>query len=150
MSKFNIPKRNYAFVDGSYNAATHTYGYGGFLVDAIGIKHILKGSGNDPSLAKMRNVAGEIKGAEAAIKLASNLGLKKLSIFYDYEGVAKWITGEWKCKNKHTTEYRKIVIDILLKAGLCVVFHHVRGHSGIPGNEEADRLAKEAVGLSVK
>ena len=33
----------YAFVDGSYNVATHVYGYGGFLIHD-GIKEVLQGS----------------------------------------------------------------------------------------------------------
>ena len=32
----------YAFVDGSYNVATHVYGYGGFLIHD-GIKEVLQG-----------------------------------------------------------------------------------------------------------
>jgi ribonuclease HI len=30
---------------------------------------------------------------------------------------------------------------------IVITFQKVKGHSGVEGNEEADRLAKEAVGL---
>lgn len=47
----NMPL-NYAFIDGSFNQKTNTYGYGGFLVSK-GSKYILKGSGNDKEMASM-------------------------------------------------------------------------------------------------
>lgn len=143
-----IPKSKYAFIDGSYNPDTKTYGYGGFLVDWWGIRHILQGSGNDPELAKLRNVAGEIMGAKAAIQLATDLGLRSLVIFYDYDGIAKWPTKQWKCKNKHTARYARFVKDMVIRMKIDITFCHVKSHIGIEGNEIADRLAREAVGLS--
>ena len=73
----------YAFVDGSYNVATHVYGYGGFLIHD-GIKEVLQGSDKDAEMAAMRNVAGEICGSMAAIRKAVELGLPEVTIYYDY------------------------------------------------------------------
>ena len=77
---------NYAFVDGSFNAATSVYGYGGFLV-AQGKRYELQGSGNDPQMASMRNVAGEVLGSTKAMELAVSLGLSELTVYYDYLGI---------------------------------------------------------------
>ena len=82
----------YAFVDGSYNSATQVYGYGGFLMDH-GERYVLQGHGDDPEMASMRNVAGEILGAMAAVKLAVEKGLPELAIYYDYLGIEMWATG---------------------------------------------------------
>ena len=49
----------YAFVDGSFNAKTGVYGYGGFL-SVNGVRHEIIGHGSNPRLASMRNIAGEI------------------------------------------------------------------------------------------
>ena len=79
----------YAFTDGSYNPKTMVYGYGGFLVHD-GCRYELTGSGNDADIAGSRNVAGEVLGAMAAVKKAMELGIKKLTLYYDYEGIKKW------------------------------------------------------------
>ena len=81
-SKHTDENMVYAFVDGSYNSATQVYGYGGFLMDH-GERYVLQGHGDDPEMASMRNVAGEILGAMAAVKLAVEKGLPELAIYYD-------------------------------------------------------------------
>lgn len=143
------PNKNYAFVDGSFNPATKVYGCGGFLIDHVGNKHVIQNNGDDPVMAKMRNVAGEIMGAMEAVELAQKLGMKKLTIFYDYEGVAAWPLGKWKCKKIETRKYA-MVIWRAMDLGLKIYFSHVKGHSGNKWNDEADGIAKRAVGLEVR
>jgi len=142
----DFPKTNYAYVDGSYNPRTKTYGCGGFLVDDKGVKHIIQKSGNKMDYVLLRNVAGELLGATEAVKLALKLGMKSLKIFYDYAGIEAWVTGQWKTKNPATKQYKMYMKN----SGIALSFEHVKGHSGIPGNEEADILAKIAVGLLKK
>lgn len=137
-------KKAYAFVDGSYNKYTKVYGYGGYLIDESGVKHLLQGNGSDPEMSSMRNVSGEILGAEAAMRKAEQLGISELDIYYDYTGIEAWVTGKWHANKEGTQRYR----DIMRNSRLKINFVKVKGHSGVDGNEEADRLAKKAVGIS--
>ena len=110
----------YAFVDGSFNKATHTYGYGGFLVTDYE-KYVLQGADNDAEMATMRNVAGEIKGAEAAVKKAIELGIKELVIYYDYMGIEMWATGAWKRNKAGTIAYHEYIMSVKDKIKLTFV-----------------------------
>ena len=118
-----MPDNDYAFVDGSFNIATGVYGYGGFLMHD-GVRYELSGNGSDKEMASMR---------------------KDISIFYDYAGIKAWAVGEWKRNKKGTIEYYNYITSV--RDSINIRFVKVRGHSGVEGNEEADRLAKRAVGL---
>ena len=135
---------NYAFVDGSFNSASSVYGYGGFLVTK-GERHVISGSGNDPQMASMRNVAGEVLGSMAAVKEAVAMGLTDLTIYYDYMGIEMWATGAWKRNKQGTIAYYDFIQSVNDKIALHFV--KVKGHSGVEGNEEADRLARLAAGV---
>ena len=137
----------YAFTDGSFNQETGFFGYGGFLINGDE-KYILQGKSNDEDLISMRNVAGELLGAQSAIQEAMNQGLPEITIFYDYLGIEMWATGEWKRNKQGTQDY----YDFIQKAKETIDIHFmkVKGHANIEGNEEADRLAKEAVGILIE
>ena len=130
-----------AYVDGSYNISTCEYGYGVvFFYNGEEI-HLKKGFPKD-DLAAMRNVAGEIKGSEAAISYAVSKHISSIKIYHDYEGISKWCTGEWKANKEGTIAYRDFYNNA--KKQLKIEFVKVKGHSGDTYNDIADRLAKEA------
>ena len=137
-----------AYVDGSYNIETKRFSYG-IVFFPEGADHegaqplCFSKSFSNPELAEMRNVAGEIMGAAQAMKLARDSGIRSITIYHDYEGVAKWCTGEWKAKKVWTKKYKAFFDEI--SNDLDVEFIKVKGHSGDTYNEMADKLAKEAL-----
>ena len=72
-----------AYVDGSYDVATGHYASGAvILVDGKAIK--LNKLYTDNAGSKLRNVAGEIKGAELAIEYCKEHGIDSVVIYHDY------------------------------------------------------------------
>ena len=138
----NIKKSEaYAYVDGAFNKYKKIYGYGGFIIYK-GEKYVIKGNGKDPNLVEMRNVAGEIKAAEETIKKAIELEIKSIDIFYDYEGIHRWATGDWKTNKYGTKKYFEFYQEI--KSKINVNFIKVKAHSDEEGNDEADKIAKQS------
>lgn len=132
------------YVDGSYHAATKEFSYG-MVVLVDGKEEKFSQKMTDPELAQMRNVAGEIKGSEAAMRFAKENGYKKLAIHYDYEGIQKWCTGEWAAKKEGTQAYQRIYEE--MKQHVQIKFVKVKGHSNDKYNDYADMLAKSALGI---
>ena len=131
----------YAYIDGSFNKFTNIYGYGGFI-KYKDEKYIIQGKGNEKGMVEMRNVAGEILASQETIKKAIELGIKNIDIYYDYQGIEAWALGDWKRNKVGTENYYDFFQKI--KSKINVNFIKVKGHSGEKGNDEADRLAKEA------
>lgn len=131
-----------AYVDGSYNVKTKEFSYG-MVILFHGEEKCFSGKVDSRDLASMRNVAGEIKGAEAAMRYALGQGVKKLLIYHDYEGIAKWCTGEWKANKEGTKAYQEFYHSLAGK--LTVEFVKVKGHSNDKYNDMADALAKREI-----
>lgn len=134
-----------AYVDGSFNSKKGIYGYGVLLILGSGERKSFQGSGEDPHLASMRNVAGEIHGAMRAVEEAEALGVKSLTIFYDYSGIECWANGSWKRNREGTKAYYEFMQKKMRSLNLH--FQKVKAHSGVEYNELVDRLAKDSVGI---
>lgn len=139
------PGEMVAYVDGSFHAEKKQFAFGA-VIFYEGQQYQFAGSDDDRQLADMRNVAGEIRGAERAMDFALEQGARVLHIYHDYEGVARWCTGQWQAKKPGTQQYRQHYQQAT-EQGLIVYFHKVKGHSGDRYNELADQLAKGALGI---
>ncbi|GIO06269.1 hypothetical protein J31TS6_22970 [Brevibacillus reuszeri] len=131
-----------AYVDGSYDSISNFYG-SGVVILFNAEKFTLQSKGNDPSLVDMRNVAGEIIGAQMAMDFALEHSVKSLNIIYDYEGIEKWCTNAWEAKKVGTKQYKEHYLNVSKK--IDVRFTKVKAHSGNVYNEEADKLAKNSL-----
>lgn len=132
------------YVDGSYNHMTQEFSYGMVVLKENG-EETYNCRFQDKELSSMRNVAGEIKGAEAAMQYALDRGIPAIEIYHDYEGIARWCLGEWKT-NKEGTRAYKAFFD-RASARVDIRFVKVTGHSNDKYNDMADELAKEALGI---
>lgn len=134
-----------AYVDGSFDEVSGCYGSG--LIIFFGKEEVrISHKYDNPSMASMRNVAGEIMASVEAMRYCLSIGIKELTIYHDYEGIAKWPTGAWKTEKDGTKAYKDFYDKVSDR--LDVKFVKVKGHSGDEYNEVADYLAKEAIGLN--
>lgn len=133
-----------AYVDGSYNIKTKRFAYGA-VIFYDGKEYEMNESFDDAELALMRNVAGEIKGAECAMRFCIDNNIPALEIYYDYQGIENWCTGEWKTNKQGTKDYKRFYDDV--SKVLQIKFCKVKGHSGDKYNDKADELAKQAAGI---
>ncbi|WP_441332525.1 aspartate 1-decarboxylase [Megamonas sp.] len=132
--------RYYIYVDGSYINGEYSWGmaifYKGKLIDTF------NGKGTSIDASELHNVAGEIQGAMEATKWAIAHD-EKIVICHDYIGLSEWALGNWKTNKELTKAYAEFMKPYLH----LVTFKKVAGHTGVLGNELADKLAKQALGL---
>ena len=133
-----------AYVDGSFSKELAMFSYGA-VIFLNGERCEFSKAFSDPDLVSMRNVAGEIKGAEFVMEYCVKNNIKSVDIYYDYEGIEKWCTGVWQATKLGTQKYREFYKKI--SKDLNVNFVKVKGHSGDEYNDLADSLAKSALGI---
>ena len=134
-----------AYVDGSYDVATGRFSCGVVFVNEDEKTIEMNKAFDEPSLAEHRNVSGEVMGAMEAIDYALEHGFAELTIYHDYEGIAKWANDEWKANNTLTKRYKEFIKTARLR--MKIDFVKVAAHTGDKYNELADHLAKEALGI---
>ena len=139
--KYDIPT---CYIDGSYDATTGCYSFGGVLIiDNIDYQFNKKFEADEYSSS--RNVAGEIKGASYIINHCIKNNIKEMNLYYDYAGIEQWYNGSWQAKMPIAIKYVEFVNSI--KDKIKVNFIKVKSHSNDKYNDLADSLAKKALGI---
>ena len=142
LSVSELPEKGYllAYVDGSYDVSLKKYAFGCVFLLPDGRIFTTYGNGDNEKSLKHRNVTGEMLGAMYAVKFAMLNGFEGVELRYDYQGIEKWVTGEWRTKTELTGEYaaamRKWGQQIQLR------FTKVAAHTNVYYNELADKRAK--------
>jgi len=139
----DAPDKVIAYVDGSYDNALQKYSFGCVFLLADGTVYTESGNGDNPESLLLRNVTGEMLGAMFAVQFAMLNEFKRIEICYDYQGIAKWVTGEWKSKTDLTKKYTAAMQEWNRLIG--ITFTKVTAHTNVYYNEMADQLAKAAL-----
>lgn len=128
------------YVDGSFiNGAA---GYGAVVLRDGRVVDELSGAVDASEVNDTRQVAGELAAVKEALNWCRAHSVNEVSIYYDYLGIEKWPTGQWKTKQPLTKEYARFV-------GACPIKIHWRkvdSHTGNRWNDRADLLAKQGAG----
>ncbi len=132
-----------AYVDGSFDEKIGKYSFGCVIMLPGGEIIRESGNGDNPESMALRNVTGEMLGAMFAVKWCDKNEYSAIKICYDYMGIEKWVTGEWKAKNSLTQKYAAFMREHARK--LNITFEKITAHTGNKYNEEADKLAKAAL-----
>jgi len=99
---------------------------------------------NTTKYNNLNNIAGELIAVLAGVELAIQLKLTNIEVYYDYEGVEKWYTGEWNAKTELSIAYVGLLRNLVGVNNLNIQFFKVVHHSGVEGNVIADKMASRA------
>lgn len=133
-----------AYTDGSFDKHLGRYSYGVVIVDDMMQEFSLCGYGDNKKYLSSNNIIGEIFGVINAMDWAVSNGYGKLRIYHDYEGLSKWISGEWKASSDAAKMYVSLYNE-KFDGVLEVEFVKVKGHSNNSYHDKADALAGSAL-----
>lgn len=85
-------------------------------------------------------IAGELYSALRAVKLAIQMKMKEVYIYYDYAGIEQWALGSWDTKNELSQSYQRQMTELMKH--IKVNFVKTKGHNDVIYNEVVDMVAK--------
>ncbi|MCM1990295.1 viroplasmin family protein [Oceanirhabdus seepicola] len=138
-----------AYVDGSFNIASEKFSYGLVILKDNTIVHAENGVAEDDSKKNLRQIAGELLGAERSLEYACETEEKQVKIYHDYVGVRNHVTGEWQRKGISSQLYYEKMNRLIKENDINVQFVKVDSHTGDLYNEIVDELAKVAGGVKM-
>ena len=128
------------YVDGSFiNGAT---GYGAVVLEDGKVVDELSGVVDASEVNETRQVAGELVAVKEALNWCREHSVDEVSIYYDYLGIEKWATRQWKTNQPLTKDYARFVAECPIR----IHWHKVDSHTGNRWNDRADALAKLGAG----
>ena len=132
-----------AYVDGSYEDSVKKYAFGCVFLTSDGHIYVQYGNGDREQSLQHRNVTGEMLGAMYAVKTAMMNGFRGVEVRYDYQGIEKWVTGEWRAKTELTGKYAVSMRE--WGKNMEIRFQKVAAHTNVRYNELADQMAKRGL-----
>lgn len=141
------------FTDGSHQTSIDYVGLGAFC-RYDGVEYEMSKTVDDELMGKygippgetVSNPTAEFLGfAEVMCEFLDMRNSKriKLNFYIDYVGVGHWMAETWQCKATYIKCIKELCALLIESTSCDVEIHHVPGHSGIEGNERADRCAKD-------
>ncbi|NLJ48204.1 MAG: ribonuclease HI, partial [Candidatus Atribacteria bacterium] len=124
-----------AYVDGSYY--NHKVGYGAVIIRNNKIENELFGR-VPKEFSHSRQVGGELFAVLQVVQWCQKENIPEITINFDYWGIQKWVTGEWKTNISLTKNYA----DFIHNSPIQIHWQKVKSHSGDLWNQRADELAK--------
>ncbi len=138
-----------AFTDGGFNSKNKIAGYGVYILEPDGKKHEISDIVRTERFQKSNNITPEVMAVISALDWAISNNYGNITIFHDYKGIGKWGNEEWDAKSDISSWFvdklKKDYLDILN-----IEYVWVPGHSGVYYNEQADKLATEAINKNTK
>ena len=141
------------YVDGSYKEISIYAGWAYVVLQNESIICQDSGVSNKPAIS--RNIDGELLATIKAVKWIDHYSFNQkrkinIIIHYDYFGIEKWVTGEWKAKSEISNKYKSSMAALMMKIKqekplVNIDFLKVKAHSNNKYNDLVDKLAQKAI-----
>lgn len=146
----------YLATDGAFQKVNPLPGYGFCISTSLSESDVIKtGFGLDHRFKESRQIGGECSAVIHGLNTICDLVQQgeicegtEITVIYDYNGVAKWASGEWAARKPVSIMYKQEINEVLEKLSnhnITVNFSWTPGHEGHELNELADDLAVKAV-----
>lgn len=142
-----IAQKAVAYTDGSVCERSNVYSYGSVIIMESDV-YKLSGIGMTQE-SNHKPLLAECLGILETLRNINRIGVSEIVIYCDNQQIINWINAE---VDGNKCEYIKewFMKEYLKFNHIMIKFEKVKAHSGNAFNEEADRLARQALSLTIR